>query len=122
MEKFSDLKGRIIHDIRIGPYTVEFTLDKGERLHLYHSQDCCEVVTVQSVIGEVASVLGKVLEATEETFSDHDPEGYVNTDSYRDSYTWSIFKLKTTYGGSLEIRFLGESNGYYSEGVDWARL
>lgn len=122
MDKFSDLKGCVIHDIRIGPFTVEFTLDKGKRYHLYHSQDCCEVVSVQSVIGEVTSVLGEVLEATKEVFSDRDPEGYVSLDHYRDSYTWSIFKLKTNYGGKLEIRFLGESNGYYSESVDWAKL
>jgi hypothetical protein len=113
MDKFKDLVGRKIKSISVHPYEVHFELDKGERYRLYHSQDCCETVGVNGVFGDISSIVGgDVTQAIEEVFSDHDPEGYVREEKeYRDySYTWSIFKLVTTYG-KLEIRFWGNPTG-----------
>ena len=36
-----------------------------------------------------------------------------------ESGTVTIFTFTTSYGGSLVIRWLGESNGYYSESVSF---
>ena len=58
-----------------------------------------------------------ILMAEEVTDDDHDKKP--NEDA--DSWTWTFYKFATNKG-SITLRWLGESNGYYSERVDFIQL
>jgi len=82
---------------------------------MYHSQDCCENVYLYDIVGDLDDLIGSpILKATAESNSD-DIEGTQTSD---DSHTWTFYHF-ATMKGYVTLRWLGESNGYYSEGVDF---
>jgi hypothetical protein len=86
-------------------------------LELMHKQDCCESVVVEDFEGDVEDLLGHRLISAEEVINGQE-EGQVGEEfGYRESTTWTFYKFRTT-GGDLWVRWLGESNGYYSERVN----
>ena len=95
---------------------IIFTLDTGEKVVMYHEQDCCETVYVESVVGDITDLIGSpILRADEETNTDLPLISY---DWIEDSCTWTFYKL-ATIKGYVDLRWYGESNGYYSESVDF---
>lgn len=122
--KFSELVGKTLKEVRgaVGDDKLEFVCEDGSLYALWHSQDCCESVNVESIVGEVADLIGSpILVAEESTNDKDDPPGYKPESDYRESFTWTFYKLATVKGW-VDIRWLGESNGYYSEGVDFSRI
>lgn len=117
------LKGETISSItgaEAGKDRIEIVTESGRKFVLYHSQSCCESVSVRNVLGDLASVTGvPVTDATEE-ISQENPADEVKPD-YQDSFTWSTFTLVTAKG-TLRIRWYGESNGYYSESVSFVEI
>lgn len=118
---FADLLGKtLVSAENRDNEEIHFVTTGGERFVQYHSQDCCERVDVQEIIGDLGDLVGApILQAEEVSFSDETPEG-VTPPEYPESYTWTFYKL-ATIKGYVTIRWLGESNGYYSEGVDFRR-
>jgi hypothetical protein len=88
---------------------VKIALSNGKTLALYHEQDCCE--SVRLVDFEDDGIVGGTVLSAEEVVGDAE---WVRR---FDSNTWTFYKIETTKGG-LWMRWLGESNGYYSESVD----
>ena len=87
----------------------------GWRYLLHHEQDCCESVRIEDVCGDLEDLVGSPILQAEEVSSDPPPiEGY-----QPESCTWTFYKL-ATIKGHVTLRWLGESNGYYSTGVDFA--
>ena len=88
---------------------------------LWHEQDCCEDVYVESITGDLEDLVGTpILDAQETRNSEVAPPGPANTDRY-DSYTWTFYDIRTIKG-SVQIRFFGSSNGYYSESASLGKL
>jgi hypothetical protein len=87
----------------VGSEEVRIVTDRGT-LVLYHSQDCCESVDVEDVTGDPADLIGALVIVAEER-SGTPPGG---------EGTWTFYEIRTSRG-DLTLRFLGTSNGYYSE-------
>lgn len=103
-----------------GNDSVIFYCKDGTEILMYHNQDCCESVFIESVdsyennddiytncdwciIEEVSNI-------------DRDP-----MEDNEESYTWTFYNIKTNKGYDT-IRWYGSSNGYYSESVDFADI
>lgn len=118
--EFKDMLGKTLVAVEVtaNKEKVLFTLDSGERFKLYHSQDCCESVEVEDVIGDLDDLIGSPLLQAEEVSSSDEWPADVKEDYEPESYTWTFYKL-ATIKGSVTIRWYGSSNGYYSEGVSF---
>lgn len=95
---------------------VRFYADDGRVWTLFHDQDCCEVVRVADVEGDLNALIGKPVLVAEEVSNADGPDPSTDADRQNDSYTWTFYKIATVRG-HVDIRWLGESNGYYSERV-----
>lgn len=115
--EFSELVGKTLAWVEnVKNEEIVFTTVEGEVFKLYHDQDCCESVTVEDITGDLMDLLGTpILKAEESSNVDRPPPPGV------DSYTWTFYLLATVRG-YVTIRWLGDSNGYYSERVDFARV
>lgn len=113
---FSELIGKTFSKVtgRVGHDEMHFVGD-GYEYVLYHSQDCCESVAVEDICGELADLEDSpILEAYESSNS-----GTIG--DWGDSQTWTFYNIRTMRG-SVTIRWLGRSNGYYSEKVSFGRV
>lgn len=117
--EFSTLQGKTLKSIAKEEDLIVFETIEGEKFRQFHRQDCCESVTVEDICGDLGDLIGSPLLLAEEVTSNTNPEGI--TKEYQDSFTWTFYKL-ATIKGSVTIRWYGESNGYYSESVEFERI
>lgn len=98
---------------------IYFSCTDGEAFRSYHMQDCCESVSVHDISGSLQDLIGSPIVEAEEVI---DSENWLSDDSRpSESFTWTTHKLKTASGVEVVVRWLGESNGYYSESVYFQR-
>lgn len=114
---FSVLKGKILTQVygAKGDETIGFHTSDGKTYSLYHNQDCCESVRVEDIEGDWNDLIGLPLLVAEETSN---LDNFVDTVQHYESFTWTFYRLATMKGWVI-IRWLGESNGYYSEEVSF---
>lgn len=92
-----------------------FTCDDGRKFKFFHEQDCYESVTVEDVVGHLNDLTGSPIVEAEEVSSEH------STDYGDGSATWTFYRFSTVKG-TVTVRWLGQSNGYYSESVNFEVL
>ena len=117
----SKLAGRTIVKINGGKDSDElvFICSDNTEYKMYHSQECCESVTLDDICGDFSDLVGAPIVQAEEVQGEiPPPDGHVYTP---ESYTWTFYKLATAKG-SVTLRWYGESNGYYSESVDFVQI
>lgn len=93
---------------------VVFRTQSGRSFRMFHDQECCESVGVEEVIGDVQDLIGSQLVEAEASSSQDNSGNY-------DSATWTFYRFRTA-NGSVVIRWLGESNGWYSEEVSFEEI
>lgn len=101
--------------------SITFTAVTGEKWKMCHYQDCCESVTIESIVGDLSDLIGSPILRAEEATSGVKPDDVPAPKYGYDSVTWTFYKL-ATIKGYVDIRWIGESNGYYSEGVDIEKI
>lgn len=116
-----ELLGKTLTKIDSGIAEITFHTADGEQYRMFHSQDCCENVSIESIDGDLEDLIGNPLLQAESVSNPEYEEAWRAKESYVDSYTWTFYKL-ATIKGYVTIRWLGESNGYYSESVDFVKL
>lgn len=103
---------------KVGGDEIIFCCDDGLRYRMYHEQDCCESVYVQDICGELKDLVGTpIVQAYKSTSKENPPHVHFGS-GQDDSYTWTFYHI-ATINGYVTIRWYGESNGYYSEEVDF---
>lgn len=91
---------------------ILFTTETGDVFRMYHEQDCCEDVRVEDVGGDIHNLIGSPILLAEEVTNEGD------ANNYGDTCTWTWYHF-ATIKGYVTIRWYGESNGYYSESVNY---
>lgn len=110
---FFELTGKVITEIN-GDCDRIVTAD-GYVYSLDHVQDCCESVAHVKTIGDPQLLIGNTIKMAQEDGCD-DPDWYEG--KYSDfCHTWTVFTLVDNKDNRIDIYWLGESNGYYSESV-----
>lgn len=118
---FATLQGQTLVKVEnIDDETIKFVTNEGAVFELYHEQNCCESVYVEDITGDLNDLVGTPILLAEESESSDTPDG-VTLGYEPDSQTWTFYKLRTIKG-SVDIRWYGSSNGYYSESVYFQRV
>ena len=112
--------GQVIKRIAItdDKQSIFFFMQNGDLWEMTHDQECCEVVEIDDIEGEIYEIRYSTLTQAEEVINDN-PEGYED-DSYY-SHTWTFYKFANS-NGYVTIKWHGKSNGYYSETVSFKLL
>lgn len=136
MAEIEDLLGKTLTEIKNNCDELIFIVDDGTQYKMYHSRDCCEFVTIDDINGDLNDLIGTPILLAEEIsnddfatefeskFTEVDEYGYKKDkegNSMPESCTWTFYKLATV-NGYVDIRWYGESNGYYSERVDFIQV
>ena len=111
--KIADMVGKVFTSVTEDGNTMVFE-NETDRYVFFHRQDCCESVSINDIAGDLSDLVGEPLLIADEV-SGETLVGF--EDEYHESVTWTFYKFATRKG-YVDVRWLGESNGYYSESVD----
>ena len=116
LKKLEDIVGLELVEVaggQVGDEEITFKFSDGNIVKMFHDQDYCGSVSINDIDGDIQDLVGGIVTQFDETSNSDDGEP---PHEYSDSWTWTFYNIATTKG-FVNIRWLGESNGYYSEGV-----
>lgn len=118
----NELVGKTLTEVKQNGDKLIFVTNEGKAYKLYHYQDCCESVTIEDIIGDLNDLVGSPILLAEEVYN-YKPvsDGDIKKTNESNDYggcTWTFYKF-ATIKGYVDVRWFGESNGYYSESVDF---
>lgn len=103
-------KGKVFSEVKkVDDFEIIFKVSEDEQYKMHHIQDCCESVTIEDINGDLKDLENTPILSVEEKTKEGE------SDWGSETYTFYTFR---TSKGSVDIRWYGESNGYYSESVD----
>lgn len=106
----SNLKGKTLTDVNYSQDCLFFKCSDDSEYEMSHQQDCCEHVRLIDGFDDLKKLIGDEIKFAQESTQKRAPNG--------NSETWTFYKL-STLNASATLRWHGESNGYYSEDVDF---
>ncbi len=123
VEKFEDLKGMVCTGVckSTNADALFFDLEDGRVFILYHSQDCCESVYIEDIVGDLSDLVNSEVLLAEEAHGEEHREVFDETFDEEVGMgleSWAFYKL-STIKGNVTIRWSGSSNGYYNIGVSF---
>ena len=89
------------------------------RLNVYRSLKNIYAQVIDDVNGDWLSLIGHPLLVADKRESGESEHEKSDGDFWGDSNTWTFYTFRGV-GGSVDVRWHGSSNGYYSEGVDFS--
>lgn len=89
---------------------IKMTFSDGTSCKWHHWQSCCEDVHIDDINGDFNALIGNPLLVAECRTSEECGEW--------DHITWTFYTFRGI-GGSVDVKWFGSSNGYYSEEVDF---
>jgi len=112
---FNTLTDKII--IKVDGLVVEstcitLTMKNGVTYRIIHHSECCELVYLQDICGDINDILHHRIVSAVEASSEAIPDGD------DDSSSWTFYRIATNFGTTLVLRWYGSSNGCYSETAD----
>lgn len=107
--------GCVFVSVKADADRLVFTAEDGFQVLFYHEQDCCESVSIDDICGDLNDLVGTPIVVAEERSNAPEPAAPHRQD-LDNSYTWTFYTLRTNKG-TVDVRWLGSSNGYYSESV-----
>lgn len=111
------LEGKTLAMIcKVGADRIHMEMADRTKYAILHNQECFESVSIYDIEGDLASLVGSPLIVANKETSKEWPKD-VEAEEDAESFTWTTIHLATEHA-AVSIRWLGESNGYYGEGVD----
>lgn len=103
---------------------ITFACDDDTEFYMYHSQDCCESVTLEDIAGDWVDLIGSPIVRAEENSNSGTQSDVANwpkdvgpmSDRYVECWEWTFYRIGTAKG-TVVLRWYGNSNGYYGTGV-----
>jgi hypothetical protein len=107
-----------VDGMKKGAAEIKMTSASGRKFRFHHFQDYCESVLVEGVVGNPNDLVGRPLLVAREDQSAAESTPF-GPDT--DVGQWTFYNLATV-AGYVTIRWLGDSNGYYSMDVYFEEL